>query len=206
MAGENWFDLRELSNQQYRAKRFGRYLMIGTALVVVALSVLYWGPILHAIWPGNHTSAGQIQVDYTILAATPVVLAAVGWFLRDTRHGPDRLGVGKNGIRIQYRSRREINLDWKDPFAWVDLYNLPSLLGPATAADPSPLTFLKSSRTVAQPILISHEAYEAVLKEAAANQASVRSLPVSRWNLGGLPTRTIRYRIQSGVNQNRDPR
>jgi hypothetical protein len=191
------FDLRELSNQQYRAKRFGRYVMIGTALVVIALSVTYWVPIFRSVGPGNNTPSGQLEVDYTVLGATPVVIAVVAWFLWDTRLGPVRLKVDRIGVHIQYDSGREIDLEWKDPNVWIDLYNLPSILGPPTAVDPRPLTFLKSSHTTRQPILLSRESYEAVLNEAAAQKVSVTKLPVPKWNLGGLPTRTIRYRIRS---------
>jgi hypothetical protein len=191
------FDLRELSNQQYQAKRFGRYVMIGTALAVIALSVTYWGPIFRSVGPGNNTPSGQLEVDYTVLAATPVVLAVVAWFLWNSRPGPEGLKVDMNGVHIQYDSGRAIDLDWKDPRVWIDLYNLPSILGPPTAVDPRPLTFLKSSHTTTQPILLSRESYEAVLDEAATQKVSVTRLTVPKWNLGGLPTRTIRYRIRS---------
>jgi hypothetical protein len=99
------FDLRELSSRVYKAKRLGRFAIMGMTLMFLvfillrAVSTAHWTLVYYIDVPGGIAVVAIVWAVYlTVLAPSPT-----------------QVTVSDVGVEFLYGPRRKMLLEWRDP-------------------------------------------------------------------------------------------
>lgn len=191
------FDLSELSAIQYRKLALIRITWGGLTAFAI-LSAVANAPKLPAELAGSGSYFGLVSsVPFAVLVVTFGLVALFPWFWWISRRGPQVLNVSAEGISLGFANGKQENLSWGRPGDSVDLYDTHGVRLPGEAPGEFELFMFTSNTGGFYLIRLTPAAFGAI-QESASQRLTARRVPVSQWNFGGYPLRTIHTRYAVG--------